>query len=80
MPMDSAKSDRDVNPPGYTAGGLALLTLALLCGVLGFAFHSFWLLAIICMAALWGLMIAGRPRRPPEPQTRTVKPASTARV
>ena len=41
---------------------VGLLTLALVCGTLGLAANAFWVAALIFMAVLWGLMIAGLQR------------------
>jgi hypothetical protein len=42
---------------------LALLTLAILFGAIGFALPFLWIGSIVLMGVLWGAMIAERPRR-----------------
>jgi hypothetical protein len=42
---------------------LALLTLAILFGAIGFALPLLWIGSIVLMGVLWGAMIAERPRR-----------------
>jgi hypothetical protein len=52
-------------PLGQREGSvrLALLTLAILCGVLGFALSFLWIAALVLMGVLWGTMLAERPQR-----------------
>jgi hypothetical protein len=40
--------------------GLAVLTVAIILGAVGFVLHILWIGAIIVMAVLWGSMISGR--------------------
>lgn len=42
---------------------LALLTLAILFGAIGFALPFLWIGSIVLMGVLWGAMIAERPQR-----------------
>jgi hypothetical protein len=37
---------------------LAIIAVAVLCGVIGFAIHQFWFAAIVLMALLFGLIAA----------------------
>jgi hypothetical protein len=42
---------------------LALLTSALVLGVLGFALSLLWVAALVVMGILWGVMVAERKQR-----------------
>ncbi len=42
---------------------LALVTLALVLGVLGFALSLFWVGALVVLGILWGVMVAERKQR-----------------
>jgi diacylglycerol kinase len=42
---------------------LALLTLAILCGALGFVLSFLWIAALVLMGVLWGVMLAERAQR-----------------
>jgi hypothetical protein len=42
---------------------LALLTVAILCGALGFALSFLWIASLVLMGVLWGVMLAERPQR-----------------
>ena len=42
---------------------LALLTLAIVIAVLGFAVHFLWIGALVLMGVLWGVMVAERQQR-----------------
>ncbi|HEY5385712.1 MAG TPA: hypothetical protein VIJ56_10790, partial [Acidimicrobiales bacterium] len=39
---------------------LAILTLAIVVAVLGFAVHFLWIGALVLMGVLWGVMVAER--------------------
>jgi hypothetical protein len=62
-------SDRTVNvrsdaPPAREGTvQLAVLTLAIAVGVLGFAAHFLWIGALVLMGILWGVMVAERQQR-----------------
>jgi uncharacterized membrane protein len=43
---------------------MAILALALLCGLVGLAVHVFWFVSIVLMAVLLGLAAAALRRRP----------------
>jgi hypothetical protein len=52
--------------PGVEREGsvrLAILTLAILFGAIGFALPFLWIGSIVLMGVLWGAMIAERPQR-----------------
>ena len=42
---------------------LAILTLAIVAAVLGFAVHFIWIGALVLMGVLWGVMVAERQQR-----------------
>jgi hypothetical protein len=42
---------------------LAILTLAIVVAVLGFAVHFLWIGALVLMGVLWGVMVAERQQR-----------------
>jgi hypothetical protein len=42
---------------------LAILTLAIVVAVLGFAVHFLWVGALVLMGVLWGAMVAERQQR-----------------
>jgi hypothetical protein len=42
---------------------LAVLTVAIVLAVLGFALHFLWIAALVVMAVLWGVQIAERQQR-----------------
>lgn len=42
---------------------LAILTLAIVVAVLGFAVHFLWVGALVLMGVLWGTMVAERQQR-----------------
>jgi len=42
---------------------LAVLTLAIVIAVFGFAAHFLWIAALVLMGVLWGVMIAERQQR-----------------
>jgi hypothetical protein len=44
-------------------GQIALLTIAIIVGVVGFAFDVFWVGALILLGVLWGSLAADRRRR-----------------
>ena len=52
-------------PPAQHEGTvrLALLTSALVLGVLGFALSLLWVAALVVMGILWGVMVAERKQR-----------------
>ena len=52
-------------PPSQHEGTvrLALLTFALVLGVLGFALSLLWVAALVVMGILWGVMVAERKQR-----------------
>ena len=55
---------RSVTPPAREgAVQLAILTLAIVVAVLGFAVHFFWVGALVLMGILWGVMVAERQQR-----------------
>jgi hypothetical protein len=60
--LQPAEAQLGAQQPGAGVAGLGLLTLAIICGALGFALHAFWIAAIILMAAQWGLMVPGLQR------------------
>lgn len=43
---------------------MAVLSLAILAGVIGFALWIFWVLALILMGSLWGMFVMEREHRP----------------
>lgn len=43
---------------------LAVLSLALIAGVIGFAAWIFWVLALILMGSLWGMLVMEREHQP----------------
>ena len=45
------------------AGPIALLTLAIIVGIAGFAFHLLWVGALVLLGVLWGSLAAERQRR-----------------
>jgi hypothetical protein len=53
-----------VTPPAREgAVPLAILTLAIVVAVLGFAVHFLWIGALVLMGILWGVMVAERQQR-----------------
>jgi hypothetical protein len=42
---------------------LAILTLAIVVAVLGFAVHFLWIGALVLMGVLWGVMVGERQQR-----------------
>jgi hypothetical protein len=64
VPSDQSGNLRR-QPSGQREGSvrLALLTLAILCGALGFALSFLWIAALVLMGVLWGTMLAERPQR-----------------
>jgi hypothetical protein len=55
---------RRTRPAGI--GQLAVLSLAILLGIAGFAFAAFWVVALILMGMLWGVIAVHRQRPPGE--------------
>ncbi len=43
---------------------LAVLSLAIIAGVIGFAVGIFWVLSLILMGALWGMLVIERQHQP----------------
>ncbi len=64
VPSDRAENVRSDAPPvrGGT-GQIAILTLAIVVAVLGFAVHFLWIGALVLMGVLWGVMVAERQQR-----------------
>jgi hypothetical protein len=64
---DHAEQVRSDTPPaGERHEGvvsLAILTLAIVIAVLGFAVHFLWVGALVLMGVLWGVMVAERQQR-----------------
>jgi hypothetical protein len=64
---DHAEKARSDTPPAREghegAVPLAILTLAIVTAVLGFAVHFLWVGALVLMGVLWGVMVAGRQQR-----------------
>jgi hypothetical protein len=61
---DRAEGARSVTPPAREgAVPLAILTLAIVVAVLGFAVHFLWIGALVLMGILWGVMVAERQQR-----------------
>ncbi len=59
-----AETVRSVTPPAREGTvPLAILTLAIVVAVLGFAVHILWIGALVLMGALWGVMVAERQQR-----------------
>jgi hypothetical protein len=54
-------AERAARPEGTAQ--LALLTLAIVLGVLGFALSFFWVAALVVLGALWGVLVAERTQR-----------------
>lgn len=54
---------RDSHQRTEGAGQLALLSLAIVAGVLGFVFSPFWLVALVLLGILWGSLAMERQRR-----------------
>jgi hypothetical protein len=64
---DHAETVRSDTPPAREgregAVALAILTLAIVVAVLGFAVHFLWIGALVLMGVLWGVMVAERQQR-----------------
>jgi hypothetical protein len=64
---DRAEEVRSGTPPVHEgregAVSLAILTLAIVVAVLGFAVHFLWIGALVLMGVLWGVMVAERQQR-----------------
>jgi hypothetical protein len=64
---DHAEEVRSDTPPAHEghegAVPLAILTLAIVLAVLGFAIHFLWVGALVFMGVLWGVMVAERQQR-----------------
>jgi hypothetical protein len=61
---DRTEGVRSVTPPTREgAVPLAILTLAIVVAVLGFAVHFLWIGALVLMGILWGVMVAERQQR-----------------
>ena len=64
VPSDRAESVRSDAPPVREGTGpIAILTLAIVVAVLGFAVHFLWIGALVLMGVLWGVMVAERQQR-----------------
>jgi hypothetical protein len=60
-PVRAGRSSRRARRRGEQ---LAVLSLAILAGVIGFALWIFWVLALILMGSLWGMFVMEREHRP----------------
>jgi hypothetical protein len=64
VPSDRTESVRSDAPPARGGTGhIAILTLAIVVAVLGFAVHSLWSGSLVLMGVLWGVMVAERQQR-----------------
>jgi hypothetical protein len=64
---DCAEKVRSDTPPALSGHegviSLAILTVAIVVAVLGFAVHFLWVGALVLMGVLWGVMVAERQQR-----------------
>lgn len=64
---DHAEEVRSDTPPAHEGREgtvhVAILTLAIVVAVLGFAVHFLWIGALVLMGVLWGVMVAERQQR-----------------
>jgi hypothetical protein len=61
---DRAETVRPVTPPAREGTvQLAILTLAIVVAVLGFAVHFLWIGTLVLMGVLWGVMVVERQQR-----------------
>jgi hypothetical protein len=60
---DRIESRSDTPPAREGTVQLAILTLAIVVAVLGFAVHFLWVGALVLMGVLWGAMVAERQQR-----------------
>ncbi len=52
-----------LNERSEGAGQIALLSVAIILGVVGFALHFVWVAALVVLGILWGSLAAERQRR-----------------
>lgn len=64
---DHAEEVRSDTPPAHEGREgtvhVAILTLAIVVALLGFAVHFLWIGALVLMGVLWGVMVAERQQR-----------------
>lgn len=54
---------RSANERAESAGPIALVSVAIVLGAVGFAWHFVWIAALVVLGILWGSLAAERQRR-----------------
>ncbi len=57
-PTDQSRTPRERQTIRRRSTDISVMSLAILFGLLGFALHIFWIVAIVLMALLWGLLVS----------------------